>query len=50
LPFRTVLFEFFSRPVEGEIALGVAIPTVPVWPVSLSVNKTSSATASKMPA
>jgi hypothetical protein len=44
-----VLFEFFRRPVEGEIAPGVAIPTVPVWPVSLSVNATNSATAFKIP-
>jgi hypothetical protein len=50
LPFRTVLFEFFRRFVEGEIAPGVAMPTVPVWPVSFSVNATSSAMAFKMPA
>jgi len=47
-----VIFKTYlpAQPVEGEIAPGVAMPTVPVWPVSFSANVTSSATALKIPA
>ncbi len=48
-PFNHVEFEFFTRPVTGEIVPGMPTPTVPRAPVERSISITSDAMASMVP-